>query len=159
MQDLSVSKILKHDITTVWKAISDVGAVHKFHPLVQSSPLLSQQETGLECTRRCDFYDGTSIVEKVIDFEPEKTIKFELSEMNMPMTHAFARMTVIRVDNDTTEFEIKMTYEMKYGLLGKIMGVMMKPMMKGMFKKVINGLDDHLNTGQIVAKDGKFITD
>lgn len=159
MQTLSVSKIIKHDITTVWNTISDIGAIHKFHPLVKSSPLLSQQETGLACIRRCDFHDGTSIVEKVIDFEQEKTIKFELSQMSMPMTKAFARMTVIRIDDDTTEFEIKMTYEMKYGLLGKIMGVMMKPMMKGMFKKVIKGLGDHLSTGYIIGKDGKVIAD
>lgn len=157
MQSISVSRNLPHDISTVWDAISDVGGIHKFNPMVDTSPLMSKEKTGLDCTRQCNFYDGTSIVEKVTEFEEGKFLKLELSEMSMPMKIAFATMSVTQIDKDATLIELKMDYVMKYGLMGKMMGVMMKPMMKSMFRKVLKGLEDHLTTGQVIGEGGKVL--
>lgn len=99
-----------------------MGGIHKFNPLVETSPLLSQEKTGLDSTRKCNFYDGTSVTEKLVAFEEGKSLKMERPDMSMPIKSGFATMTITKIDDTTSQVELKMDYVMKYGPLGKIRG-------------------------------------
>ena len=68
MSIISATRTIQSDSASVWAAVADIGGVHRWHPKVRQSPLLSEANEGLGAKRRCDFYDGTSVVEEVTDW-------------------------------------------------------------------------------------------
>lgn len=137
---------------TVWKIISEIDGIHKWHPKVLHSPLVGKQATGEGAGRRCEFHDGTSVVETVIGWNEGHDITFELSEMAMPIKVARATMTVQENSDNSTGVTFAMQFEPKYGMFGHLMGhLIMKPMMKNVFKQVIKGLDFYVTNGEIVS--------
>lgn len=159
MTKAKTSKTINASADRVWEILADFSNVKNFHPLVSKSPMLSQNNKGIGATRRCEFYDNTSVVEKVIAWQEGSYITVELSEADMPLKQATVTMSVSALTGDTSEITIEMEYVVKYGLLGKIMGiVMMRPMMKKLFNKVLNSLEHHVRTGQIIGEKGLPIT-
>jgi len=48
-----------------------------------------------------------------------------------------------------------MNFQPKFLTIGALMGaMMMKPMMRKMFSKVLQGLEHHALTGEVIGKDG-----
>jgi ribosome-associated toxin RatA of RatAB toxin-antitoxin module len=137
-----------------WALISDVSTVQKWHPKVDTSPVLSESSVGIGATRRCNFYDGTSVVEEVVDQEPGKFLKVELSEFSMPLSSASAELGLRSLSSDRTEVSISMEYETKFGPIGWVMdAVMMKSMMGKVFEQVLDGLKHHLETDELIPQD------
>ena len=139
----------------IWRIVADVGDVHKFHPMVDTSPVLSTEFQGMGATRRCEFYDGTSVVEKVVEWKEGKKMKLELSEFSMPFKYAVVTMSLESAGANSTYVTIEMEFMVKFGVFGKILGyLMMRPAMKMVFGKVLKGLNDHATTGQLVGQKG-----
>ncbi len=139
----------------IWPALADVGYVHHWHPKVKASPVLSDHAEGLGATRRCEFYDGTSVVEEVVAVSPERFVSVRLSEFSMPLNHADGTISLTPVDAGTTDVTIAFEYDTKFGPIGWLMDrVMMRNMMCGMFKEVLEGLDVHVTTGRYVGEGG-----
>jgi len=142
----------------VWNIIADVGGIHNFHPLVDKSPLLSTNAQGISATRRCEFYDGTSVVEEVIEWQEGKKVTFKLSEFSMPFEFAAGTMSVESAGDTSTYVTLQMDFIVKYGFMGEIMGhIMMRPFMKMMFAKVLKGLNDHATTGLLIGEKGTLL--
>lgn len=138
----------------VWTILSDFGGLHKFHPKVKNSPLLTEDGPGLNCTRRCEFYDGSSVVERVTHWDEGKGFTMEMSDFSMPILTATARMEVTPVSQSKSDVTILMDFVPKFGPIGVIMAnVMMRPFMKSVFAQVIKGLEWHGQTGQLVGED------
>jgi hypothetical protein len=68
MSIVSASRTIHAPVSTLWAKIADVGGIQEWHPKVERSPLISSSATGPGATRRCEFYDGTSVVEEVVGF-------------------------------------------------------------------------------------------
>ena len=156
MTAVSATKTVRAPRSEVWAVLKDFQAGDKFHPLVESVDPVGDVAEGLHAGRRCNFYDGTSVVEKVTQWEDQRSFRVELSEFSMPLKSAASEMRLESIDADHTRVEIEMEMEVKWGFLGKIMGsVMMKPMMTKVFKQVLAGLEHHVRTGEFIGKDGK----
>ncbi|MCJ8347342.1 SRPBCC family protein [bacterium] len=155
---VEVSKKLNVDVDRVWKSFENFGEIYKFHPLVEKSPLLSKNASGIGAKRRCDFYDGTSVVEVVTHWTEKKRIEVQLSEMSMPMKTAKATIKIVSTSSGATKVSLEMDFVPKFGFLGKIMGaLMMRPMMKKMLTLLFVGLEKHIQTGKIVGKNGELL--
>jgi len=145
-------------INQVWNIISDVGGVYKYHPLVDKSPQLSKNASGIGSKRRCDFYDGSSVVEEVVGMKEGEELNIRLSEFSLPLKSAEATMSLEKVSDKSTNVTIRMRYEMKYGVFGSILGYfMIRPIMKMTFVKVLKGLNDHATTGKLIGKKGALL--
>ena len=145
-------------INHVWNIISDVGGVDKYHPLVDKSPQLSKNASGIGAKRRCDFYDGSSVVEEVVGLIEGEELTIKLSEFSLPFKSAEAKMRLEKVSDKSTNVTIQMNFEMKYGVFGKILGFFaIRPVMKKVFIKVLKGLNDHAASGRLVGKDGVLL--
>jgi len=139
-------------IQKVWQVIDDFGGVYKYHPVVEKSPMLSENATGLGAKRRCEFYDNTSVVEEITEYKPGEYLKVEVSEFSMPLKSMTGIMRIKSVDNTTTAVTIELDFVVKGGILGELMGVlMMRPMMKGMMLKVLKSLEYHVISGKQVG--------
>ena len=123
--------------------------------MVDTVDQLSDQATGPGAIRRCNFYDGTSVVEEITTVEQGRAFEVVLSDFSMPLKSATARMDVTLAGPVDCDVTLEMEFQAKGGILGDIMGaVMMRPMMRGMFKKVLAGLEHHVRTGEWIGKNG-----
>jgi uncharacterized protein YndB with AHSA1/START domain len=153
MTIISATREISAPASIVWGAIADIGGIHKWHPKVQQSPLLSANSQGIGASRRCEFYDNTSVVEEVIAWVEGESLTMELSEMSMPLNKAHATLRVTPKSASAAEISMEMDYAVKYGPLGWVMdAVMMRRMMGQMFDLILSGLDHHLTTGDLVSE-------
>ncbi|MCH7910422.1 MAG: SRPBCC family protein [Candidatus Hydrogenedentes bacterium] len=155
MSTVSVSRKVNVPAEKVWKILSDFGGVHKFHPLVERSPLKSDNNSGLGSTRVCHFYDKTSITEKVVKWNEGRGYTVEISDMSMPLKKAQARLQVEPADGDTCLATMEMTYVVKFGVLGVLMDKMMiSGKMRQMFASILEGLERNATTGDLIGENG-----
>jgi ribosome-associated toxin RatA of RatAB toxin-antitoxin module len=139
---------------TVWELISDVTRVVDFHPAVKSVDLLSDLPTGLGATRRCNFYDGTSVVETVTNVSDGASVSLELSEFSVPMKTFDASIAISPLAGSGTQVTFSLNYEMKFGVLGQLMNVaMVRGQMNKMLTRILAGIDHHLTTGEPIGED------
>ena len=137
----------------VWPHLADFSGIARFHPFVETADQLSEQNEGVSDSRRCNFYDGKNVVERVIEWQPGRCMKIELSEISMPIKRAVAEMSVAPRGDGQSEVTISMNLVPKFGLLGALMGVlMMKPMMHKIFAQILQGLEHHARTGELVGQ-------
>jgi hypothetical protein len=139
----------------VWRKLADFGGVHRFHPVVDTVDLLSENNEGVGAKRRCNFYDGKSVIETVTEWDPGHRQVVALSDFSMPLKSGTAELSVRRLGPSECEARIAMTVVPKFGPFGWLMGqMMMKPMMRSMLRSVLRGLDHHTRTGDLIGKGG-----
>ncbi len=51
----------------LWAVLNDFGGIDRYSPTIQNSPLIGDQNSGLGAKRKCEFYEGGSVVEEIID--------------------------------------------------------------------------------------------
>ena len=137
--------------------MSDFSNIQIFHPNVQDVDQLSEADRGLGSQRRCNFYGGDSAVEKIISWDDERQFfTCTVTEMAAPILDVTAGMRVNIVDSNRSEVELEMTYVPKWGFFGKILDVLVLRMaIRSTFNKVLKGLKHHVETGDLIGKNGK----
>ncbi|MGV7222506.1 MAG: SRPBCC family protein [Nitrospinales bacterium] len=144
---------VKVPVTKIWKVLEDYSSIEKFAATVKTSPIVGDKNSGLGAKRLCTFYDGSSLIEEIIDFQDGQGFKMELSEFSLPLKSMHAEMKVEAVDAETSDISMSSDFVVKGGPLGWLMGyLMMRPIMKGVFKKVMSGLAYHSATGKLIEK-------
>ncbi len=144
----------------VWPLIEDFGGVYRFNPFIKSTTATSTPGTcSLGDTRRCEFYSGSSYVEEELThIDPGKSITIKLTAGSMPLTEAIAIIEAIPVGENQTRLRMNMNFKAKGGPLSPIVGLLMKPMMLFMLGKMLKSMEQHLETGKLIGKNGKLIT-
>ena len=121
----------------LWAVIGRFMHIDEFAPLVTSVDALTDGEDGIGSKRRCNFEDGTSVVEEVTEWEATRRYRVQLSEMeSMPLHEAHAEISLEPLDSGQTRVTWGMDYHVKYGPIGWIMG---QTMMKMVMGKVLDG--------------------
>lgn len=102
--------------------------------------------------RKCNFYDGTSVVEEIIDFKDGESFVVEITEFSMPLKSLDAEITVKAISETSCEITIAMDFVVKGGPLGSLMGIIfVKLMMKKLTRKLLNGLAYYAATEKLVG--------
>jgi carbon monoxide dehydrogenase subunit G len=98
---------------------------------------LTDGEDGIGSKRRCNFDDGTSVVEEVIIWETNHSYRVRLSEMTaMPLNEMYAELSVEPMDGGRARVKWGMDYRVKFGFFGWLLG---QTMMKLMMGKILDG--------------------
>lgn len=156
MSNLSKTIIIEAAPERVWAILKDFGGVHRWHPKVESSPLTGARNEGLGAGRVCNFYDGTSVREQIVEYRDGESMRVELSEFSMPLHRAEARLALRVLGQSRTEVTFSMDYDVKFGPLGWVMNsLMMQPMLAKMFEQILESLRHHVITGELVGRDGE----
>ncbi len=153
MSLVTATRLIHASPETVWALIADVTTVGAWHPSVKTADLLSPEPTGLGATRRCNFYDGTSVIETVTGVEEGRSVHFELSEFSLPMARFEAELTLTATPNGTSQLTFVLDYDLKYGVLGSLMNLLaVRGQMSKLMNNVLAGLDHHLKTGEEIGE-------
>jgi len=121
----------------LWSIVGRFMHIDEFAPLVTSVDVLTDGEDRVGSKRRCNFEDGTSVVEEVTTWEPNRRYRVRLSEMaTMPLREAYAEVAVEPLDNGGARVTWGMDYRVKYGPVGWLLG---QTIMKLMMGKILDG--------------------
>ncbi len=154
LQHASASRIINATPAQTWALIGDVTSIDRWHPSVKTVDLLSEKSTGLHAARRCNFYDGTSVREEVVELDEGRRVRLQLSEFSVPMKQLEAEITVSSTDDGKTKATFALNYRVKWSVFGRLLGAtVMRRELRKMAGKVLAGLDHHATTGELVSKD------
>ena len=137
----------------IWAVISRFMHIDEFAPQIKSVDALTEGENGVGSKRRCNFQDGTSVVEEVIAWNSNRGYRVRLSEMTaMPINEMYAELCIEPLPSDRAIVNWSMDYRVKYGPLGWLLGqTMMKMMMGKILDGNLNSLADYLTTDAHLA--------
>lgn len=153
MHHVSVTRTIGVPADRVWEVVDDIGAVYRYHPLVERSPIRNGIPSGEGAERVCHFVGGNRITERITDYEPGAGYTINIIEPGkFPLKSAAARFSVHPLGPARTRVGFDMRFQPKFGLVGWLMG---KTVMRSQFRKVLDGvlagLETHLRTGETVG--------
>src|SRR5437762_4915168 len=121
--------VLQHRVTIdapadqVWKALADLEAVQHYNPNVVTARYISASREGVGASRECQLKPKGAVKERVIDWQPMRSITMELYESDWPI--AFMRWrTELAANGKQTVLTQRMDYAPKFGLLGRALDVL-----------------------------------
>ncbi|SMR70762.1 Polyketide cyclase / dehydrase and lipid transport [Aliiroseovarius halocynthiae] len=133
----------------VWAELSRFMHLDDIAPLVVKVDALTDFREGLGARRRAHFDNGTSLVEEVVDWQPNREMTIHCSDLEpLPLK---ALETIIRVEplpNGRSKTVWNTQFQVKFGPFGWLMGqlLMRRPFntvvggnLKGLEKRVISG--------------------
>ncbi|NOR70748.1 MAG: hypothetical protein GQ532_13815 [Methylomarinum sp.] len=158
MHSVQVTREMNSDTKTIWKFLDDFGSVYKYNPGIEKSKILGSQKTGLGAKRQCYFYDGSSLKEKIIQYEEGRSYAFDLYDFPMPLKTATSHFELTPINSNKSKISITLKFVPKFGPIGWLMGkLLMRPMLTKALKGLTKGLDDHIRTGQVVGSKGELL--
>ena len=157
MPTVRATRTINAPSSKIWTVLSDFSNIQTFHPNVLDVDQLSKVDRGLGAERRCNFYGGGSAVEKIISWDDERQFfTCTVTELAAPILNVTAGMRVNIIDSDHCDVQIEMTYVPKWGIVGKILNLLVLRMaMRSTFSKVLAGLKHHVETGELIGKNGR----
>ena len=156
---MKVSKSVQIDssLKDAWRVFADMSGVANYHPWVINSPLLSEHNTGKGASRRCEFQDGTSIVETITEWREHEYMKMTLSETPAPMKSGTVSV-YFRSVNGGTEMRMEMDVKIGLGPIGWIIGpLVVRPLIKTRFEKSVLSMDHYIKTGTKFDPKGNIV--
>ncbi|WP_299495246.1 SRPBCC family protein [uncultured Shewanella sp.] len=155
MSKVTVTQRLDADIDTVWAHIENVTLVANWHPSVDFADLLSHNATGIGATRRCNFYDGTNVVEEITHLDKDNyAFTLQIREFKGPIGRFDSHWTLTSTATGATQMTIVMDYDMKLSILGAAMNVLMiQGNMSKRLNTIMKALAHHIKTGDIIKQD------
>jgi hypothetical protein len=159
MHHVAVTHEYKVSADKVWETINDFRNVYTYHPFVKHSEGINNLPTGLGAERTCHFEDGNKIKERITEYEHGKYYRVEIFDPgSFPLSTAVGQLEVHPGSDQLSTVHFNMDFQPKYGPIGWLMAQMiMKKQFTNTLKKVLEGLDTHLQTGKIVGKNGILI--
>lgn len=129
----------------VWKVLSEIGEIEKFHPLVKKSLLTSNNGGGVGAQRHCELLPMGQMVENVIEWEEGKTIVLEVVGGKMLPPYRFMQGRVDIAGEEKTNVTFSFSYQLKYGVLGQWMNrLFIRPQFVKAPPKYVSGLKEYI---------------
>mmetsp|Transcript_531 Transcript_531/g.1816 ORF Transcript_531/g.1816 Transcript_531/m.1816 type:complete len:166 (+) Transcript_531:406-903(+) len=157
MTVIKAARVVNLSIDEAWKMLSDFYNVNRIHPWVKTVDKLSEVERGEGAIRQCNFYDGNSAKEKIVNWdETNYSFSIVVQEASLPLKTATVHFTLSKLAPTRTKLEAQGNANMKYGMLGMLMGeLVLKPKLSNALQAVFAGTEYYSTTQKEVPKNWK----
>ena len=139
----------------VWLVLADIGNIADWNPGVVQSKKTTPGEVKVGSCRRCNLGGKNYLNERVISFEPTRTMTIRVTETNLPFAHADIRFALVTQEEGTL-VTVSPQYQLKYGALGRILDWFMvrRQYRKGM-RGLLHGLKKYVENPPISLSWGE----
>lgn len=125
MTTLTNEILVQAPMEKVWNALANIEELAKYDPTVKEVKALSSVVTGLEAKRKVNMLDGKNwFEEKCSRWEPNQKLSYTLTACSFPI-QGLQHTYTFEKQGDNIKVTQVMTYQMKYGWLGKMMDRLM----------------------------------
>ncbi|MCP4806155.1 MAG: SRPBCC family protein [Proteobacteria bacterium] len=157
MSNIVVTRTYAQSPAVVFATLNDFAGIHRFHPLVEMSPLVEgMPATGAGSERVCHMYDGNTLHERLVEVEQDKSLVVDIVDTSMPMAKGAGRFDLAPTDDGGTELTMTMDFELKMGILGKALdALIVGRKFRGNLELLLAALDEHLATNESIPKGWK----
>ena len=132
----------------MWKRISNIGKVQDYAPDIATSFYLGEQRDGVGAERQCDFANGMSVRERVIDWHEGRQFTLDAYDTEgFPVEKLHVTFALEAIDAEQTLVRETMEYRMKGGVFGRVMDVLTRGQMAKVLEDNLNGMKLHTETG------------
>ncbi len=144
----------------VWKVISNLGDVYKFHPGVLNSYYSSDDKAGIGAARICELRPMGVIEETATKWDEGHgfTLRIDPIEKAPPVKNFFASLEITDDNSGYVTVVLSAQYDMKLGVVGKLLNaIMIRSQMEKALQGVMEGLKVYVEKG-IEIVDGKTLS-
>ena len=104
----------------VWAVLASLETLEQYDPGVKKSQVVSETQEGPGAARRCYLTPGGWFEERIAEWEPARSISFELFRCTLPVRRLQHRYTLTSEGGGTVVHQ-RMEYELKFGALGRLL--------------------------------------
>ena len=157
MSLITITRTFPQSPEVVFATLNDFAGIHRFHPLLESSPLVDGTPAGGAGSERiCALYDGNTLHERITDAVPNRSMDIEIVDTSMPMAKGNGGYRLEPTADGGTEVTMTMDFELKMGLLGKALDrLVVGRKFKGNLELLMAALGEHLETGADIPRGWK----
>lgn len=148
MTVLENSSRINAPLEKVWSVLASLDAQDQYDPGTKKSEVVSSSKEGSGSVRKCDLTPGGWLKEKVVEWRPNESLSFELTECTLPVRSLKYRYTLTPQGSGTL-IRQRMEYVLKFGPIGKLMdAVMVRKKWDAGIKGFFDGLKVYVETGR-----------
>lgn len=128
----------------VFATLANLETVAEYNPAVLTARYITSERSGVGTARECDLGKQGTVRERVTGFEHGRSISMEMYEHNWPLE--FMRWTTeVKPDGAGTSVSQKLSYRMKFGLLGAVLDqMMMRRKLDSTLNEVFHAMRDYI---------------
>ena len=154
MSELSITRSYPQAPSEIFAALNDFAAIHRFHPLLESSPLVDgTPATGSGAERICHLHDGHTLHERLVDSKPNEWLTIEVVDSSMPVAQMSGRFDLTPTPSGGTTLKMTADFDLKMGLLGKGLDkLVVGRKCSGNLELLLESLGQYMDTGKDVQK-------
>jgi uncharacterized protein YndB with AHSA1/START domain len=154
MSTLTVTRTYPQPPSEVFAALNDFAGVYRFHPLLESSPLVEgTPAAGPGSERVCHLNDGNTLHERLVNVKANESLTVEVVDTSMPVSRMIAQFTLVQTSDGGTELTMTADFELKMGFLGKVLDkLVVARKFQGNLDLLLVSLGEYLQTGRPVAR-------
>ncbi|SFC71375.1 SRPBCC family protein [Pseudoalteromonas denitrificans] len=134
----------------VWQVMEDFGNVYTWAPGVTESHSIGSKESGMGAARHCKL-DGFGTIDEYVTQWVEGTgFVYDVTPLG-PLNKSFSCWWLTALENGSTELEVVLSYDIRYGLFGKVMhSLIMRKKLESSLPDALNALKNRVETGKLV---------
>lgn len=126
----------------VWAVLADYGALPVWGPTIDHSALTSERREGVGTTRRVQI-GRTTVLEKVVDWEPEVTLAYAIQGLPDVVHHAENRWRLVG-DGEYTDVRLTSVVDAGSGPLAGVIARIVARVLARTSDALLDGLSDHV---------------
>jgi hypothetical protein len=108
----------------VWAVLAEFDDVYTWAPGVTKSYGIGKQEIGVGHGRHCDIAGFGGLEEYITQWEENRGLTYNVSPVG-PLRDGLSRWTVSDAGAGKTRLDIRLSYNLRFGVLGKLMHSLM----------------------------------
>ena len=121
----------------VWALLSDLEAVQRYNNTVKSAAVKGNQRSGVGAQRVCQLVPKGEVVERVTQWENQRSIGFEITASDWPINYMRWVTTLEPKGPAATRITQNLEYQVKFGPVGWLLDTLV---MKRKLKSTLDGV-------------------
>lgn len=135
----------------VWDVLADFGGHYQYNPYVKHSSIINHIPVGVGAEREMQLYDGSVMLQRIMDFDPPKSMAIEIVESDLLIRHYVVQMSVQPVDASVSTLACRVSYMPPFGALGSPLGLIFKPVVLSRVNHVLQGIAHYVRTREPIG--------
>lgn len=155
MAEIYGKRVLQHSAAAVWDWIKDYGNIHRINPAIGASRIEGPKADGVGAVRMCEMKAGGFYLrERVTEWKEGESYTIDVVDSTMPLVeNMHATLGVRELGSHRSEVYMRMSYGIKYGILGRAANALMtRHMMNLLIRMLFGKLEEALRESKTQAQ-------